>query len=180
MSAKIDLTGQKFGCLIVLGFHSGTAKTKWSCKCECGNECVVLGGNLRMGRTQSCGCKNREKSRKRLCQSKTWEKSHKQIGHKTKTSKGYIRIKIDDGVGRYNYQYEHVVIMERMIGRPLLSDESVHHRNGIKTDNRPENLELWSKNHPSGQRVDDMIQFCTEYLARYAPERLSDYSISSY
>jgi hypothetical protein len=42
-----------------------------------------------------------------------------------------------------SYVFEHIVVIERLLGRPLQRDESVHHRNGIRDDNRPENLELW-------------------------------------
>ena len=56
---------------------------------------------------------------------------------------------------------EHRLVMENILGRPLLREEQVHHRNGIKDDNRPENLELWVS--WSGQRVDDLISFMVEH-----------------
>jgi len=57
--------------------------------------------------------------------------------------------------------------MSEMIGRPLFKGETVHHRNGIKTDNRPENLELWVSKHPPGQRVEDLVRHAMQVLAQY-------------
>jgi hypothetical protein len=57
--------------------------------------------------------------------------------------------------------------MSNYLKRPLLKGETVHHRNGIRDDNRLENLELWSHSHPPGQRVEDKIQWCKEFLEQY-------------
>jgi hypothetical protein len=60
-------------------------------------------------------------------------------------------------------QAEHRKVMERKLGRALFSFETVHHRNGIRTDNDPDNLELWTKHQPSGQRVSDLVDFIARH-----------------
>ena len=70
-----------------------------------------------------------------------------------RNTEGYIMIYIE-GKGR---TAEHRHIMEEILNRPLKERESVHHKNGIRSDNRPENLELFISNHPSGQRGQDLI-----------------------
>ena len=85
-------------------------------------------------------------------------------------SNGYRRIGRQGGSRPF---YEHRFVMEQILGRPLLPEENVHHINGDRTDNRPENLELWTRSQPSGQRVADKVEWATELLRLYAPERLS-------
>jgi len=67
---------------------------------------------------------------------------------------------------------EHRIVMERTLGRELLPGENVHHVNGVRGDNRPENLELWSHSQPSGQRVCDKVEWAKQLLALYEPEAL--------
>ena len=75
---------------------------------------------------------------------------------------GYVMIRVE-GV----LIAEHRVVMERKLGRPLRRGESVHHVNGLRGDNRPENLELWVGPIRYGQRASDIVcHHCgTPYLA---------------
>ena len=69
--------------------------------------------------------------------------------------------------GKNGNVLEHRMVMHERLGRKLLPGENVHHINGKRDDNRPENLELWVTMQPSGQRPEDLVAFAKEILKRY-------------
>lgn len=66
--------------------------------------------------------------------------------------------------------FEHVEVMSAKIGRPLRPLETVHHKNGVRDDNRPENLELWIGAHPRGARVSDHIAWALQVIETYGDD----------
>ena len=80
----------------------------------------------------------------------------------TITPEGYRKITRNG-----EYILEHRYVMQQKLGRKLFSTENVHHKNGVKDDNRLENLELWSTMQPTGKRIEDLIKYAKEILNLY-------------
>lgn len=152
MPAFVDITGKKFGKLAVVErsdnhiSSGGNSFVAWVCLCDCGNVKTIIGSRLKCGRAMSCGCETYSWMGKRI-----GDKNPNWNGGK-KLSEGYVYVNL----GRGKYRSEHRLIMEQYLGRALLSTETVHHKNGIRSDNRIKNLELWKSKHPKGQRVNDL------------------------
>ena len=89
----------------------------------------------------------------------------------THHKKGYLMVRIP-GHPRASggYVFEHIVVMEETLGRFLTSRESVHHRNGVRDDNRPSNLELWVIPQPAGVRAVDAVEWALEIVDQYAAD----------
>lgn len=165
-----DLKGQKFGRWTVIKEtgRNNRGQVTWLCQCECGNQGASTTGTLKSGNTKSCGCLLKESARSRN------GVNHPSYKNARWYRSGYVLLsdRHHPNANKKGVISEHVLVMVKYLGRPLKKGETIHHKNGIRDDNRIENLELRSGQHGQGAKVSDMIEFCVDYLKQYAPEKL--------
>lgn len=168
-----ELIGQRFGRWTVIGpgTPTQTGRTRWLCQCDCGTEKPVCQSDLLAGTSRSCGCLIVEAAHRRRGENNSGWKGGRFVDRW-----GYVLI---NGPKHPNARTngmvaEHIAVMSELLGRPLQPEETVHHKNGIRSDNRPENLELWTGRHPFGVRTTDLLSFCLNYLQENAPGLLRE------
>jgi hypothetical protein len=140
-----DLTGQKFGRWTVIEFArlSKNHHTYWLCKCDCGTVREVQRHDLTSGESASCGCLHNENLGIKSSQAKG-DKNPNWKGGRSLGTRGYIFRYVPDHPYAYNgYILEHRAVMEEILGRILDPEEVVHHIDGKKENNEPENLMLF-------------------------------------
>lgn len=102
----------------------------------------------------------------------TRKRTPRQRGDRVSTEAGYILVKLPghSNADKAGFVREHALVMSEHLGRPLHPDESVHHLNGVRDDNRLANLELWTTPQPTGIRAMDALAWARVVIERYEPE----------
>jgi hypothetical protein len=99
----------------------------------------------------------------------------KTVRHGVKNKNGYILILMPNhpNARKDGYILEHRLVMSDALARPLTRFEEIHHKNGDRSNNRIENLELWTHSQPPGGRVEDKVAWAIQLLQEYKPEALA-------
>lgn len=102
---------------------------------------------------------------------RTGERHPRWNGGRWRHPDGYIGIRVPEGHHlrqAHGYAFEHHLVVEEMLGRRLRDDEEVHHRNGVKNDNRPENLQVLLKADHAREHAEASER---DHLGRFVPDK---------
>ena len=135
-------------------FHAATPRSAY-CSDACKRNSHVC---------ENCGVTftRAKKSTGRFCSQACHYAKECPVGSVRDGGRGYLIVKVPSGTpgaknfgDRAGWMWQHRYVMQQMLGRPLEKHENVHHINGKRDDNRPENLELWKRSQPVGVRASD-------------------------
>jgi uncharacterized protein (DUF1330 family) len=136
-----DRVGMVYGRLTVIRRidNDKWGNSVWECRCECGNLKIVNSLSLTQGKVKSCGCLKSDSKKREL--NPMWISGETMVA-------GYKQIKLQEHPHSNNqgYVFKHILVMEKILGRFLVEGETIHHINGKRDDNRPENLRLFKSN----------------------------------
>jgi HNH endonuclease len=126
---------------------------------SCRSRSLCRCGEVKQLKSETCGS----------CRNDSGEANGNWKGGRTRHKAGYLVVRAPGHPRATSgpYVFEHILVAEDLLGRHLLDGETVHHRNGVRDDNRPENLELWTNPQPSGIRVSDAIEWARSIVERY-------------
>ena len=168
---RVDLRNQRFGRLLVLSKYDvvGKGETRWLCRCDCGNECVVSRGGLKGGKTQSCGCLQRERTSEIKRKYNTYDLSGEYgIGYTSKGEEFYFDLEDYDKIKDYCWCFndqDYIVAhnksgnnirLHRLILNINDKDIIIDHKNRRKNDNRKSNLRIATKSENAMNRPTDI------------------------
>lgn len=128
---------------------------------DTGNPCLVKGCE-KTGRGDGL-CITHYRRRSKTGDAGTSKLLRAKMGTGSITETGYRKVVDENG----DYHFEHRLVMEKVLGRKLRKGENVHHRDGDRLNNDPDNLELWSVLQPSGQRVEDKLKAAFKLIEEY-------------